>query len=290
MEKIIALKDRIKNISLFLDTIDASGINRLEKDILMQKVRELYLEVIDLNEKQIVYEFKPEANAKAQIIKKEEPVVVKFSNNPEPVIEKPEPVKVPVVEVAPKVIAEINPMPQDDFLVEFVDNIDEEPVIIPEPINLEQTLIISEPIPVEQPVEEPVLITATEVVAKKPVVEQPTLFHGSSTSGIKTVGEQLGQNKTSLNEMLASKNNASDFSSRLKPLTDIKSAIGVGDRFLYIRELFGGNNDAFEETIVHLNSLSSFHDAQTYLASKFNWDESQTTVSTFVNIVKRRYV
>lgn len=282
MEKIITLKERLKKISLFLDTIEGTEMNRLERDILLQKVREFYMEVIDLNEKQIVDEFKPEPNSKAHIIKKEEPVVVEFSKKPEPVIEKqPEPVK----EVPAQAITEIKPEPKDDFVVEFVDNFNEEPK------PAEEVVIVPEPVKIEQPVKEPVVNTVSEVSVKKPVVEQATLFPGNNGAGtgVKTLGEQLGQNKTSLNEMLASKNNTSDFSSRLKPVTDIKSAIGVGDRFLFIRELFGGNNEIFEETIAHLNSLGSFQDAQNYLTSKFRWDESQNTVTSFVNIVKRRY-
>ncbi len=280
MEKIITLKERLKKISLFLDTIEGTEMNRLERDILLQKVREFYMEVIDLNEKQIVDEFKPEPNSKVHIIKKEEPVVVEFSKKPEPVIEKqPEPVK----EAPAPVITEIKPEPKDDFVVEFVDNFNEEPK------PAEEVIIAPEPVKVEEPVKEPVVNTVSEVSIKKPVAEQATLFPGTNGTGVKTLGEQLGQNKTSLNEMLASKNNTPDFSSRLKPVTDIKSAIGVGDRFLFIRELFGGNNEIFEETIAHLNSLGSFQDAQNYLTSKFRWDESQNTVTSFVNIVKRRY-
>ncbi|MDD3688137.1 MAG: hypothetical protein PHE56_15415 [Bacteroidales bacterium] len=305
MEKIIALKEKLKKISLFVESIEGNNISIIEKDILLQKLREFYLEVYNLDATKAATDFMPEPGPKVQVLTKEEPVKVEFSK-PETV--KPEPVKVveeikpqPVieepkkVEIIPDPVIEVDEIPviDDDeiFAEEKIDDDDlfdfaepEEVVSTPEPVkNFEPT---PEPVrPVEQK-PEPII----QEPVKKPVVEQASLFGGNGSSGVKTLGEQLGQNKTSLNEVLAQKSAPQDITSRLKPVTDIKAAIGVGDRFLYIRELFGGSTDTFDETINHLNSLHSFADAQSYLSAKFGWDETSGTVGSFLNVVKRRYV
>jgi hypothetical protein len=298
MEKIISLKEKLKKISLFIDTVESDNLSRIEKDILLQKIRDFYLEILDYDNNISVSEFEPVSNPKVQIATKEEPVKVEFNKEIQPIavpIEKvvepeviiPEKIHEPEVVAIPEVVdvpVEIVPEIIDEFVVEFADSFDDEPIAeIEQVAHVEEVKIET----VIKPVEEPI-IKKEEPQVKKPVIEQATLFP-SSSSGVKTIGEQLGTNKTSLNEMLASKNTTGDFSSRLKPVTDIKSAIGVGDRFLFIRELFGGNNETFEETIAHLNSLTSYSEAHDFLISKFNWDESQNTVSAFVNIVKRRY-
>ena len=170
----------------------------------------------------------------------------------------------------PEVLEEILAIPEPE-IVEFVDEHIEEPKpeIIPEPV-------VQESARVEAP-------------------KQQNLFANGQTNGnsnVKTIGEQLGQNKTSLNERLAGQSKPKDVSTQIgqKPVSDIKAAIGIGDRFLYIRELFNGNNDDFEQTITHLNSLNSFDDADSYLKKNFSWDDSKETVLNFVSVVRRKYL
>lgn len=122
-------------------------------------------------------------------------------------------------------------------------------------------------------------------------VPKRDLFNGSANgTDKKVIGEELGKHKKSLNESFS--NNSSDISSkvRLSPLTDIKSGIGLGDRFLYIRELFNGDNELFENTIKKLNGYTSMEEAVNYLDSNFNWKAEDVTVGTFLNVVKRRYL
>ncbi|MDD2199357.1 MAG: hypothetical protein PHE08_06500 [Bacteroidales bacterium] len=104
-----------------------------------------------------------------------------------------------------------------------------------------------------------------------------------------TIGEHLGANKKSLNETFAGK---PDIVSKLsqKPITDIKAAIGIGDRFMFIRELFDGDNEKFNQTIEILNGLNNFDKAIEYIQSNFNWNIEDSTTKQFLNIVSRKYI
>jgi len=82
-----------------------------------------------------------------------------------------------------------------------------------------------------------------------------------------------------------------DVSSKMKskPITDINSAIGLNDKFVYVRELFNGNKDQFVETIQLLNNFDTFENALGYLKENFKWDYEEPIVVKLVELVRRKY-
>lgn len=74
-----------------------------------------------------------------------------------------------------------------------------------------------------------------------------------------------------------------------QPVSDLKQAISIGDRFLYQRELFGKNGELMQRTIADLNGLSSFDEAMAYIDKHFNWDKEQPSYELFVNALHRRF-
>jgi len=270
MEKLLDLKGMVKKLSSLIDHINGENISLIEKDILLQYVRDLY-------------SFISELDIKNEVLKEvvEEPVN-KFNKD---VFQKYEAKEDNLVNA------------KQDFSIDFIEEIDEasiqnEDVLTEKTIEEEITeeIIIEHKIIEESKVEVSVKETIIEHTNKRPEFEQANLFSNSGNN--KTIGEQLRTNTTSLNDILAQNNQREDISSimNLKPISDIRSSIGVGDRFLYIRELFNGSGDVFEETILHLNSLDSIQDAKNYLSDKFNWNEANESVMNFMSVVKRRYL
>ena len=74
-----------------------------------------------------------------------------------------------------------------------------------------------------------------------------------------------------------------------QPVSDLKQAISIGDRFLYQRELFGKNGELMQRTIADLNGLSSFDEAMAYIDKHFNWDKELPSYELFVNALHRRF-
>ena len=73
-------------------------------------------------------------------------------------------------------------------------------------------------------------------------------------------------------------------------VTDIKKAISLGDRFLFQRELFGGNGELMAKTIADLNRKNSLDEAEAYIQKRFpGWDKESSTYELFENILKRRW-
>lgn len=70
---------------------------------------------------------------------------------------------------------------------------------------------------------------------------------------------------------------------------DIRSAISLNDRILFINFLFSEDPMAFQETLTKLNSMASFDEAATYMMSAFpNWDWESDTVYRFMMALRRR--
>lgn len=73
-----------------------------------------------------------------------------------------------------------------------------------------------------------------------------------------------------------------------RPVNNIQSAIGINDRFQYIRELFDGDNKKFLETVKTLDSMDNISEAVDYLRANYKWKKNETSLK-FVNLVKRRF-
>jgi len=74
------------------------------------------------------------------------------------------------------------------------------------------------------------------------------------------------------------------------PIADIWSAITINERFLFIRELFGNNPEAFKNTVTQLNGMGSWEMAKNLLATQFNWDLESAVANDFMNVVRRRFL
>jgi hypothetical protein len=72
------------------------------------------------------------------------------------------------------------------------------------------------------------------------------------------------------------------------PLSDLSRAIRLNERFLFIREIFGGNSNAYEEAIIKLNKAESLPDAKAIIMSYTGEAEETEVVYQLLEIVKRK--
>lgn len=85
-------------------------------------------------------------------------------------------------------------------------------------------------------------------------------------------------------------NKAADIAQYGTPVDDINKAIGINDRFLFMRELFGGDKMAFDAAIETVNAASSYEQAHEYFRQQYSWDETEATVELFLKAVHRRFL
>lgn len=136
------------------------------------------------------------------------------------------------------------------------------------------------------------------------VVSKPPIFFEDNGDDIPTlpprqenkpaeINDQVAEMATSLNEKL--KVASAELSDKLAdgPVKDMKKAIGVNDRFLFINELFRGDEPMYERSIKTINSFSIYPEAEYWirreLKTKLGWTDSDETVKQFDQLVKRRF-
>jgi hypothetical protein len=119
--------------------------------------------------------------------------------------------------------------------------------------------------------------------------EIPTLAHQKG----KELNEIIGGNESSLNDKL--KEPVVEIGHKLNdsPIRDLKKAIGVNDRYLFINELFRGDEVMYERSLKTINSFRMFPEAEYWiereLKVKLGWEEQKATTRHFYQLVKRRF-
>ena len=100
------------------------------------------------------------------------------------------------------------------------------------------------------------------------------------------LGESFTKGK-SVNDMVEDRNKL-EFKLSNSPVSSIQAAVGINDRFQYIRELFDGSSDKYTETVTLLDSMSNINEAVEYIQQNFKWKKNDTSLK-FINLVKRRF-
>ncbi len=75
------------------------------------------------------------------------------------------------------------------------------------------------------------------------------------------------------------------------PITPIKriwDAIGINDRFLFVRELFDNDSNKLESTVKTIDEFASIQEAVNYLKTNFKWNNSEAS-QRFLILVKQRF-
>ena len=108
----------------------------------------------------------------------------------------------------------------------------------------------------------------------------------------KEVNEAVEQQE-SLNDRL--KENRIELMHSLKdaPIRDLRKGIGINDRFVFISELFRGDEPMYERSIKTINSFNIYPEAEYWmnreLKIKLGWDDTKEIVKHFYQLVKRRF-
>lgn len=76
-------------------------------------------------------------------------------------------------------------------------------------------------------------------------------------------------------------------------LVDLKSGIGINDKFQYISELFEGSGEKYEEAIRQLNTCETFESSLLYLddiQKLYHWKENSAVVKRLSDLIKNRFL
>jgi hypothetical protein len=115
------------------------------------------------------------------------------------------------------------------------------------------------------------------------------LFGGPSIS------DKLKDESPSLNDKITHGRNDQTLADKmqLKPILDLKAAIGINDKFQFVNDLFEGHIDLYNEAISELNNCNSAIQADNIVNSlrlTYNWKDETESLDKLKIFVKRRYL
>jgi hypothetical protein len=126
-----------------------------------------------------------------------------------------------------------------------------------------------------------------------PLAEKPTDRFTLSQKSREINDIIANSSSTSRNEKL--KTDITDLRSALNdtPIRDLKKAIGVNDRYLFVSQLFRGDEAMYERSIKTINGFRILPEAEYWmereLKVKLGWDENRDVTRHFYQLVKRRF-
>ena len=271
-EKIIHDIEVLEDIIVRLNT--EKDIPEIEIDIVLDKLRNLYEEFLLLKKAG-----KQESNANIEVEKivEEEKPVEEIR-----VIEKVQAVEKEVI------VEKIEPVEETKVVeeVEIPEVKEEIPVVErPEPVAFEK--VIPEEKKSEKKVERFLLEDelTDELLPKKETKKKLTTEEN--------LAREINQNgKISLNEKILAQNPKTDINEGIvkTPLKDIRDGIGLNDRFTYIKELFNGDVNKFNETLVNINGSRNKPEAYSFIKNNFDWKNEDPTYKDFSELVERRFL
>ncbi len=127
-----------------------------------------------------------------------------------------------------------------------------------------------------------------EFVEEQPVADI-TQTVGDSAPHLTVLGDVVGDGHAVLGESIGAPH--ADVASVLgaEKVATLRGAIGLNDRFLLIRDLFGGDGSAYDRAITALDECSSLDEAMLYIVDNFEWDAESDGAKLLSDLIVRRF-
>ena len=125
--------------------------------------------------------------------------------------------------------------------------------------------------------------------------EMPAMEDGSPSYGSyfekDDMGFEISSNET-LGESMIDDDNSLNAKYQHTPVNDLKTAIGLNDKFLLVNELFGGSMEKYNKSIDNLNDLKTLNGAMIYLNElkvELQWNSSNEAYKKLWTLVAQKF-
>ena len=173
---------------------------------------------------------------------------------------------------------------KEKALVEEKPQVQEE--VVHKPVELKEEKEVEKETEIEE-AKEP------ELIIEKPNKPEPKKNENSvnHTDFSPEIVADKFHSKKFVHDNISQKNVKKDVSTKMqtKPIKDINSAIGLNDKFIFIRELFGGDKDHYHETIQILNNFDTYENAIGFLNENFEWEDDDSNFERLKELVHRKF-
>lgn len=153
--------------------------------------------------------------------------------------------------------------------------------------------VLTDPLPVKQKAEALPIQTLSPPPAFPAYDEEEIPTLSPQRVKEKELHEVLAEAKGSLNDSLKAERKELGNAFKEAPIKDLRKGIGVNDKFVFISELFRGDDIMYERSIKTINEFRILPEAEYWinreLKVKLGWNDAKDTVQHFYAIVRRRF-
>jgi hypothetical protein len=131
---------------------------------------------------------------------------------------------------------------------------------------------------------EPQIAKEVEKPAENLSVTTNQIFAEKKKEETYSINDKIGLNKA--DNSIATKINEHQ-------LSDIRKGIGINEKILFIKELFKGNVEEYDDSITKFNLFKSHQEAEEFyknLQNKYNWDLKTEACISLKNLIDRKFV
>lgn len=176
--------------------------------------------------------------------------------------------------------------PADDVIAE---KIADSPIVIEKETVVEK--IITEPVIEKEEIQPAWLFNLP--------IEIPTMVHQAVPNVVEKEVFELNEllvaqhEQPEINELLREDKMEVATALQSAPVRDLRKAVGINDRYLFVNELFRGDESMYERSMKTINGFTIFPEAQYWiereLKVKMGWDDQCDAVKLFDQLVRRRF-
>jgi len=271
MDKVIILENISRQLELIVEQNNSirtypAKIPQIDMDIIKANIRKLYEQYYDLEKANFML------------------IVDKGKEREE--------------EIPPEIEA-MKETPEKPLIIVHEKPVQEDIAVIPEkPLSMvvdETVEVIFAPEP-KAIIQEKALEIREETMAEEKILPtQKNESHIDLFGNTTTIADKYKDDTRSLNEKMLKNKPDKSISSRMQhnAIKDLKAAIGINEKFLFINELFKGNMKEYNDSIFKLNEFKSLTEAEnllTELQSKYKWEDDMVAFLTLKDFVERKHL
>lgn len=159
---------------------------------------------------------------------------------------------------------------------------------IQQPENKEVTKAIIAPSErIQHPLEEPVVPRKSESEGNPPA-KHP--HHKVKPDGKEIFADRFKDVPGRVSEKVKALDPDADFTSRMQqsPIVNLADAVGINDKFYFIREIFGGDSHNYHEALTKLNSATGLKEAKEIIENYAGGSGNREAVNDLLALVKRK--
>ncbi|WP_297931873.1 hypothetical protein [uncultured Alistipes sp.] len=161
-----------------------------------------------------------------------------------------------------------------------------EPVPAPEPV----AAPAPQPTPAQDPAPVPAAQPATRPAAPSqsaPAAESCPCAVGEATP-VTVLGEAVNHDVQTLADTFAPQRDRAD-ELACEAVDDLRRAIGINDKFLLVRDLFGGDAGACDAALAVLDGFDNLDDCMIHIAENYAWNANSDGAKFLMELLERKF-